>query len=210
MTPPHSLKRSFTAVISNFSSWFVFTLLIIIIYILLCLNQRIIDSVNINFVVPIFISAILLTLERLFNAYNTYGQYQFLEGHYECYSYIDEDKTPHDFKNHTTLKDEKNGDAEITYLRNNILNIRVQNSNNLTWEGDIVMHLERSGIITWRYTKLNNALLGDKVHVNGFKRCNVWVDNDNKRVWLYLYSDNDERYGRETLVKKEKEIKSRE
>lgn len=207
MTPPHSLKRSVMAVISNFSSWFVLTLLVIIVISILCLNQRIVD---INSVVPIFIPAILLTLERLFSAYNIYGQYQFLEGHYECYSYKDDDKTPHDFENHTTLKDEKNGDAEVTYLRNNILNIRVQNGDNFTWEGDIVMHLERSGIITWRYTKLNNVSLGDKVHVNGFKRCNVWIDNNNKRVWLYLYSDNDERYGREALVKKEKGIKSRE
>lgn len=197
--------KTLKAVSKNYFSYFTVFLDVLIlssVYLLFFQKQAINSELGRNFIVTILISSFLLSLERLFSAYQAYERFHFLEGEYDCYSYLDEDKEPDNFEKHTKLKDGANGKANIKYLKDNILMLILKNGSNMCWQGDLVMHLERSGVITWRYIKLNDVILGDKVHVNGFKRCSVWTDKKEKIVWIYLYSDGDNRYGREVLKKK--------
>lgn len=107
---------------------------------------------------------------------NKYGR---LAGNYKAYGY----------KKNTSeweLKEKPQGEAIITYIRKNILEIEVGSykNNRYKWKGTIYMDSENHGSISWRYIKWKGEKYGCMNHKFGFKRV-ILVEDEHKK-YFYL------------------------
>jgi hypothetical protein len=90
------------------------------------------------------------------------------------------------------LRDQPSSQAVITYLRDNILEIRLSHDEGgRTWQGWITMETADFGTIVWQY------VVPAEDCEFGFKRC-IWNGHEGR---LYLVGESLDGYGREVLIK---------
>jgi len=86
------------------------------------------------------------------------------------------------------LSTEPKSTAEITYLKANLLKIRLDHDDR-SWEGLITMEMEQYGSLVWKY--LNSI---QEEYEFGFKRCII-----NSLTEIYLIGEKLDGYDREVL-----------
>jgi len=87
------------------------------------------------------------------------------------------------------LSTEPKSTAEITYLKDNFLKIRLVEHNGRSWQGLITMEMEQYGSLVWNY--LNST---QEEYEFGFKRCIVNSPNE-----IYLIGEKLDGYDKEVL-----------
>lgn len=89
------------------------------------------------------------------------------------------------------LDNEPSSEAEVTYLCDNILKLRLSHrGGSFVWEGTLTMETEDNGTVVWQYVvPAGNCQFG-------FKRC-IWNGTDR----LYLVGEHLDGYGHEVLIK---------
>ncbi|MCB2207665.1 MAG: hypothetical protein KQH67_05165 [Bacteroidetes bacterium] len=120
------------------------------------------------------------------------------EGKYFGYGYSKEEP---DLK----LKETPQSEAEIFYVKENILQIELTetpNKGKYKWGGIITMELENYGSIAWKYEIYNGEKLEGNKHKFGFKR--LIIEEDEKFMYIYLADENlegGEKYSKEVLIR---------
>lgn len=104
-------------------------------------------------------SLIVLAGQYLIKRLQYERKYKYLEGEYHGYGFQAADPTLRESKPQSK--------ARILYLRENKLHIEVEHDRR-KWKGDMIMELETSGSIVWRYDPHNSAEFNF-----GLKRCIV-------------------------------------
>ena len=123
------------------------------------------------------------------------------EGKYRGYGYSKSDSD-------LVLMNEQQSQAEITYVKENILCIEVTpcpNAGKYKWKGIITMELENYGSIAWRYEIYKGEKLAVNKHKFGFKRLIIHEDETN--LYIYLVDENldsGEKYDREVFIRSKK------
>lgn len=150
-------------------------------------------------VLGVISSIIVLLAEKYFTRKRLKDKYGKAEGNYLGYGFEKEDKNNPNSSLKTTLDDKPISEAEIKYLHDNILSIKLKHDN-LIWEGNILMELETLGSIAWRYTNMPLAN-GKEQHWFGLKRCIVRNVESEDKVYVYLIGEKEDGYGKEILIR---------
>jgi hypothetical protein len=148
-----------------------------------------------------FIAIAVLVLEKTLETYFNYQRFKNIEGKYFAYSYKqDEDPKKGDYDQ---LKDENNGEAILVYKGGKEFLICLNNvGNKYQWKGLIEFHDINTASCAWWY--ITPPSLRDCC---GYKKL-VVLENINP-MRIYMFSDDNQRFGREVLIKKSCEKKYR-
>ena len=157
------------------------------------------------YAIPFAISAFLLLLQSYLQKYKNLNKFIKLEGSYQCFSY--KNNSNPQSKEYDEIGKANGSNARITYNVGCNLSIEIADKNKNHWIGHIDMQSEYMGVIAWKYDELQGKKIRKGRHRNGLKRCSVFEDKSEKIIWIHLFSDHDERFGREVLRKLAKKTK---
>ncbi len=174
-----------------------------------------------------FVAIALIILERIIEIYKNFSRFKKIEGTYKAYSYhwdkpsektepgemdawenynfkkfSEEDKNEfenlanqHD-KDYNLLSDDCNGEATLKYCGGNEFTIKLVEKDGNIWKGRVEFTAINSAAIAWWY--ITPSSLRDTC---GYKKAVVFEDM--KPLRIYMFSTDNQRFGREVLIKNE-------
>lgn len=202
------MLRFMKLVFADYKSW-VFTLITIpFTVIVLAYWNTFSDEVH-NLLIGLLGSILLILTQGIIFFIYKFVRFIDIEGTYEPYSYEDLEKEAELIENgqivrkkfiyegqHTyQLKSEKNGEAKLTYKGGNEFSIELTENGGNRWRGEMWFNEIYMADISWSYVSrqfLTNAC--------GFKKA-VLIEGKPRRI--YLFSPDNQGFGREVLIKKE-------
>lgn len=200
------MLRFLKLVFSDYKSW-IFVLLVTPFGVIVSIYWNACSDEIQNFIIGLLASILLIWIQGTFYFISKFRKFIGIEGIYEPYSYENLEKEEVTFEDGKTvkrkiiyvgqhtyqLKNEKNGEAKLTYKGSNEFIIELIESNGNKWQGKMWFNEIYMADISWSYISpqiLTNAC--------GFKKA-VLIGDCSPRI--YLFSPDNQGYGREVLFK---------
>jgi hypothetical protein len=151
--------------------------------------------------IALFVTLLVLLIFEFVKIHRLYNHYKVYEGEYKGYGYVVNDPSEKSDARYDELSSSPVSKASVLYVGGNDFTLELSNPSSgritHTWKGSLKMTSDNMADIGYKYTKWPDG--ASLKHSAGYKR--AIISEDENGVYIYMFSNDNQRFGREVLVK---------